>query len=154
MKILRQKKPLIPLLIIIILLIVGVGISIWYFFQSATSHDSKNINGMVPTPTQNPLEILKIEENINNTIEEAVTNYIHKTYPDAEEVTLQTEIVGRGYGIINATFLINEAQTQRKIYLKETNSNWSVIEESEDQISCETVQALNDPKSILLSFCR
>lgn len=154
MKILKKNKPLTLISIIIILLIIGIGISTFYFFQSRSSQKTQNTTEPTAFPTQSPLEVIKIEEDIKNTIDSTVTDYLNKTYPEAENIELQTETIGRGYGIINTTFIVDGSQNQRKIYLKLTNSNWSVLEESEDQISCETVQALNDPTSILLSYCR
>ncbi len=148
----KQKKSILIILIVILILITSI--IVFYSFNSKNSQDSTSNSDSEVSPTQNPLEMLTTEETIQTTIDDTAKNYITKTYPEASETSLQTEIVGRGYGIINASFLLNGNQTQRKIYLKESNSSWSVIEESEGQISCETVKSLNDPKSMLLSFCK
>lgn len=148
----KQKRLIIVISIILFVLVIATVL--FYSFNSKDSQDATVTTDSSVSPTQNPIEMLKTEESIKTTIDETAKGHITQKYPEASELTLQTEIVGRGYGIINASFLLNGNQTQRKLYLKESNSNWSVIEESESQISCETVKGLNDPESLLLSFCK
>lgn len=148
----KHKRLIIAILILLFILITTTFI--FYSLKSKDPQESTSNKDSLVSPTQTPLEMLTIEETIETTIDDTAKNYILKTYPEASELSFQTEIVGRGYGIINASFLLSGNETQRKLYLKESNSSWSVIEESEGQISCETVKSLNDPESMLLSFCK
>ncbi len=143
-----MKNKIVMTSIIILLILSAATLSI-YIFRYSGKTDLNQTN-----PSQEQLQKMQQSElKVSNAVDTVTRTYITKTYPGAVDVTIQTEFVGAGYGVINAAFSLNEQKNQRKVYLAYNDSQWTVLHESEGKISCTKVKELISTETVLTSLC-
>jgi hypothetical protein len=132
-------------LLIIELLLVVMVLSLSVFIFRSHLQSNNKANSSDPS--------LQTETEVMNTVDAVTREYIAQKYSNITDMQVTQEYVGGGYAIINATFTFESKKNQRKIYLQNYDSTWTVLHEDEKKISCTKVRELISIETILTSFC-
>lgn len=132
----------------ILLIVLGIGVYIYRF--------SNNTSGISP---ENKIKLTKqevLEQNETiafNIVDTTTKEYIIKTYPKATNISLRQEFIGAGFGVINITYMVDNKENTKKVYLMYSNPKWDVIYEDSEQITCKKVRELITTDTVLTSMC-
>lgn len=149
-----MKNKLILSLTVLFLILISFGVFTKLRFKSSASNPTPSGNIANSYPPDELQQMQEKESTVISTAEEVAQTYIQENFPESTNITLQSELLGQGFGIMKAAYRLNGSQKARKIYLEYTNDKWEVIYYSEATITCTKVKELISGPNVLLSFCK
>lgn len=153
-KYLNENKKI--FIVITVLIVTIVALSIYLFIDSRTNSIPSTNDTTRSTSDEKTaaiVTIMKTETDITTSVQDVAREYISKTYSGAENIEPQVELVGRGVGIINATYQLNGESMSRKIYLHQNDNQWRIIYDGTGTIPCSIVSAEISEETFLSSYC-